>query len=106
MVEQAVQDWSARQAKGRSDILRLGYYGSYARGDWGVGSDLDLIAIVDETTEPFERRLLQWDLVGLPVPAEIVVYTLPEWKKLQQEDTKFYRMLDREVVWTFSKPSE
>jgi hypothetical protein len=66
-----------------------------------VGSDLDLIAIVKATSQPFERRALLWDLKGLPVPAEIIVYTLSEWEDLQQRDTRFARMLKRETVWTF-----
>jgi predicted nucleotidyltransferase len=102
-VDRAVRDWTAQQIKDQPDIIRIGYFGSYARGDWGVGSDLDLIAIVTETTEPFERRSLTWDLNGLPVPAEIIVYTLPEWKTLQRKDTQFARMLKGQVVWTFSK---
>ena len=75
--------WTAEQVRVRPEIVRLGYFGSYARGDWGVGSDLDVIAIVRKTAEPFERRLLEWDLTSLPVPAEIIVYSLLEWEKLQ-----------------------
>jgi hypothetical protein len=63
---------------------------------------LDVIAIVRKTAEPFERRSLEWDLISLPVPAEIIVYSLPEWEKLEQGNTLFFRMLDRDVVWTFS----
>ena len=83
--------------------MRLGYFGSYARGDWGVGSDLDLIAVVNQTLESFERRSISWDLNGLPVSAEIIVYSLAEWEELEKKDTKFARMLKRETVWTFSK---
>jgi len=36
--------------------LRIGYFGSYARGDWGVGSDLDLLVIVTAAEEAFEKR--------------------------------------------------
>jgi hypothetical protein len=100
-----VRLWSAEQNRMRTDIVRLGYFGSYARGDWGVGSDLDLIAIVKDSGEPFERRLLEWDLTDLPVPAEIIVYSLPEWERLKQKNTRFFRMLEREVVWTFSDPA-
>ena len=95
--------WTVEQARERPEILRLGYFGSYARGDWGVGSDLDLIAIVNEISEPSARRALKWDLNGLPVPAELIVYAQSEWEALEQKDTKFARMLKREVVWTFSK---
>ena len=102
-VDQAVRAWTVEQTRERPEILRLGYFGSYARGDWGVGSDLDLIAIVNEISEPFARRALKWDLNGLPVPAELIVYAQSEWEALEQKDSKFARMLKREIVWTFTK---
>ena len=102
-VDRAVRSWTAEQVQQRPDIVRVGYFGSYARDEWGVGCDLDLIAVVNETTEPFERRLLSFDLNRLPVPAEIIVYTLSEWEDLEHRDTKFARMLKREAIWTFSK---
>jgi predicted nucleotidyltransferase len=39
-------------------VVRIGYFGSYARGDWGVGSDLDVIAVVAFSDEAFTRRAL------------------------------------------------
>jgi uncharacterized protein len=104
-VDQAVRSWSVEQARHQPELERLGYFGSYARGNWGVGSDLDLIAVVDNSGEPFERRMLNWDLGSLPVPAEILVYTSMEWKELQKKDDKFSRMLAREVVWTYLRNS-
>lgn len=41
-VHQAVCRWAREAARTRPEVLRVGYFGSYARGDWGVGSDLDL----------------------------------------------------------------
>jgi predicted nucleotidyltransferase len=79
--------------------LRLGYFGSYARGDWGVGSDIDLIAIVEASEQPFERRALDWSLLDLPVQAEIVVYTRDEWERLIREGGRFARTIGREAVW-------
>ena len=102
-VDQAVRSWSIEQALHRPALKRLGYFGSYARGNWGVGSDLDLIAVVDDTSEPFERRLLNWELNNLPVPADILVYTLMEWKEIQKRSDKFSRMLNSEVIWTYSR---
>ena len=102
-VDQAVRTWSVEQALHRPELIRLGYFGSYARGNWGVGSDLDLIAVVDTASEPFERRLLNWNFDTLPVPADILVYTAAEWKELQQKENKFSRMLNSEVIWTYSR---
>ncbi len=75
-VDRAVRDWASTMVKSRTGIIRLGYFGSYPRGDWSVGSDLDLVAIVDRASEPFERRSLTWDLNPLPVPAELLIYSL------------------------------
>jgi hypothetical protein len=57
--------------------------------------------VVEDAQEPFERRILNWELNHLPVPADILVYTLTEWKELQQKENKFSRMLQTEVVWTY-----
>lgn len=73
--------------------------GSYARGDWGVGSDLDLIAIVDHADRPFAERGLDWDLSALPVPAEILVYTEAEWTQMAREHRRLRREIDTDGVW-------
>jgi predicted nucleotidyltransferase len=102
-VDQSVRSWSIKQAQQRPELKRLGYFGSYARGDWGVGSDLDLIVVVDDTREPFDRRSLNYELHHLPVPADILVYTSMEWKELQKRNDRFSRMLAGEVIWTYSR---
>lgn len=100
-VDHAAKTWAAREAERRPQLKRLGYFGSYARGDWGVGSDLDLVAVVSESSAPFETRSRDWDLNRLPVPADIVVYTASEWNAMEQEGGRFIRMLQRETVWVF-----
>jgi predicted nucleotidyltransferase len=80
-------------------LVRLGYFGSCARGDWGVGSDLDLVAVLEDSALPFDRRSFDWDLTTLPVPADLVVYTRAEWERLQSEAGRFARTLARETVW-------
>ena len=95
----ALEAWAAREAPRHLGLLRLGYFGSYARGDWGVGSDVDLIAIIEGAADPFERRALDWELLDLPVPAEILVYTREEWERLRSEGGRFVRTIEREAVW-------
>jgi predicted nucleotidyltransferase len=103
VIDQAVRSWALAEIRRRTDIVQFGYFGSYARDDWGVGSDLDLIAVVDETSIPFERRSFSWDLNSLPVPAELIVYTADEWQRVQEKETRFSRMLKNEVVWIYSR---
>ena len=78
-VDDAVRTWARSEAKKHPELLKLGYFGSYARGNWGVGSDIDLVAVVEQVPEPFERRSVNWDLSALPIAADIVVYTRDEW---------------------------
>ena len=98
-IDRAVRLWAARASKTRPQVQRLGYFGSYARGDWGVGSDLDLIAIVATAPELFAERPLTWDLTSLPVPAEILIYTESEWRALEAGGSRFAQTLAQEVVW-------
>ena len=55
-VEHAIKLWAEKVSQNRKDVLRIGYFGSYARGNWGVGSDLDVIIVLESSEEPFERR--------------------------------------------------
>lgn len=75
-VDKAVRDWARRTAARKPETVRIGYFGSYARGNWGLGSDVDLLIIVDRADQPFERRSAHWDATELPVPAEALIYTL------------------------------
>jgi predicted nucleotidyltransferase len=80
--------------------LRVGYFGSYARGDWSVGSDLDLVIILSECNEPPLRRGLAFDTISdFPVPVDLLVYTLDEWDRLEAEQAPFVRRLRAEVAW-------
>ena len=102
-VRQAIGLWAMEEVPKHPGLLRLGYFGSYACGKWGVGSDLDLIAIVSESSEPFERRGLSWSLTSLPVPSDLLVYTEKEWDSLQEQGGRFARTVSRQAVWIYAK---
>ena len=104
-VDKAVRKWAIIERQRHHGVQQLGYFGSYARGDWGVGSDLDLIAIVANSSEPFERRNLSWVLSSLPVQAELLVYTEREWERIQKENGLFARTIARETIWIYKDKS-
>lgn len=99
-VAQAVRHWSQKALLSHYDVIRIGYFGSYARGDWGVGSDLDLIIVVESSDQPFERRASEWDATELPVPADVLVYTDEEWQSLEEKG-RFYQTVTQEAVWVY-----
>jgi predicted nucleotidyltransferase len=100
-VIQALRQWVENLVNVRGDIVQVGYFGSYARGDWGVGSDLDLVIIVDHIDEPFEMRPSRFDTLELPVPVDILIYTLEEWKLNYSQ--KFFQTLENDAVWVYRR---
>ena len=84
--------------------LAIGCFGSVARGDWGFGSDLDLLVIVQHASRPFAERPLDWPTSGLPVPADLLVYEAGEWADLMSGQSRFARTLNREALWLAGSP--
>lgn len=105
-VRAALASWAAVEAARRPALLRLGCFGSFARGEAGVGSDLDLVAVVDATDRRFSERARDWPTERLPVPTDIIVYTLAEWDELQRTGGRFARTLADETIWLVERASE
>jgi uncharacterized protein len=72
----------------------VGVFGSYARGDAGVGSDLDFVVIMRDGAGP---RL--FDVTPLPVPADVVVLEDAAWQRMSVEAIGIARTIAREAVW-------
>lgn len=85
----------ARELRARdARVRRVGVFGSYARGDAGVGSDLDLVVLVrDGAGAPL------FDVTALPVPAETVVFEETPWRQASAEATGIARTIAREARW-------
>ncbi len=99
-VREAVTRWAEQMAQQRPEVARIGLFGSYARGDWGVGSDIDLVVIVRDTDVPFLRRALDYDTRHLPVGADVLVYTEAEWQHMLQQG-RFAPTIEREAIWLY-----
>lgn len=95
-VEKALWDWAQKLKAEHPEILRIGYFGSYATASWGVGSDVDIVIVVASSQKPFAERPQDFDTTSLPVPADLLVYTAEEFAKLKG---KFSRVLREEAVW-------
>lgn len=102
-VNAAVYSWAEHLVLSRPEIIQIGYIGSYARGDWGVGSDLDVIVIIKSSNQPFWKRALDFDLSGFPVPVDLLVYTQQEWREQAQQKTRFYQTVMTEAIWVYTR---
>ena len=96
-VNDAVRRWALNEARSRQEIRRIGYFGSYARGDWGVGSDLDLLVLLRGSAAARAPLALE----SLPVPADALVYTLDQWERLRGERGRIFRTVEEEALWIF-----
>jgi len=100
-VKDAFTVWAKKTVRNNTNVVRIGYFGSYARGTTGPGSDLDVVIIVKSSDKPFERRGIDWDLTRLPVPVDVLVYTLREWESLDMH-SRMARILKSETIWLYN----
>ena len=77
-----VQAWAERVAAEHPGLVRVGVFGSYGRGDAGVGSDLDLLLIDSQARGLQHQRLLAWPLAELPLSCDALVLTPAEHREL------------------------
>ena len=62
------------------------------------------MAVVSAADRPFIERGRDWDLTRLPVPAEILIYTEPEWDQLQAGGGHMATALATETIWMVDRP--
>ena len=100
-VKKVLRQWLKKQIATHPEIVKLGYFGSFAKDNWGVGSDLDLIVIIQDSSIPFEKRPLAWDFDTLPVPTDILIYTTEEWQDMRKKGGRFVDTIGKEAVWLY-----
>ncbi len=104
VVEAAGRAWAEKLAASDAGVVAVGCFGSFARGDDGFGSDLDLIAIVDGPKP--HPTAAAWSTAELPVPADLLVYDVAEWRALMASGGRMARTLEREARWWVGVPPE
>ncbi|QPN55788.1 nucleotidyltransferase domain-containing protein [Synechococcus sp. CBW1107] len=98
-VLEAAGRWAQRQAAAQPELEGVGVFGSYGRGDAGVGSDLDLLLVLRQCELPIWERLRPWDTADLPLATDLLVYSRKEWESLPQWNPKLAATLERDLRW-------
>jgi len=94
----AARSWAnALQCKDPA-VRQVWCVGSYARGDWGVGSDLDLIVILSESDLSPVDRYRTYYPDKLPVPVDLWVHTETEWHALRVSAPQLGDRIQREKI--------
>lgn len=104
VLEQAAQ-WARRQAAAHPELEAVGIFGSYGRGDAGVGSDLDLLLVLQQCELPIWERLRVWDTADLPLATDLLIYSRWEWESLPEWNPKLAATLEHDLRWLIA-PAE
>jgi predicted nucleotidyltransferase len=103
-VIEAAAAWARRQSAANRDLEAVGIFGSYGRGDAGVGSDLDLLLVLSRCELPVWERLRRWDTSTLPLAADLIVYDRREWESLPRWNPRLASELARDLRWLVPLP--
>jgi hypothetical protein len=79
---------------------------------WDISDRSPKIIGVSEATSTLSRlfKILQshlkktaltWNFDTLPVPTDILIYTMKEWQDMRQKGGKFVDMIEKEAVWLY-----
>jgi len=94
----AARAWAGALRRRDPLVERVACIGSYARGDWGVGSDLDVIVVLSESHLSALERHRSYYPDDVPVPADLWVYTRAEWDALAADSPLLAARLRREML--------
>lgn len=94
----AAARWAREIAAQYPGLVRIGYSGSYGRGNRGVRSDLELMRILERADRPFALRSGACDTTRLPAPADVPVHLEAKWEASGA-------LLHREVIRVRERPA-
>jgi uncharacterized protein len=90
--------WAKSTGLGDDNIIRIFCFGSICTDIWGVGSDLDIIIILKQTTVPFISRASLYNSSAISVPTDILVYTQSEITELAGKKSHFINEIEKKAL--------
>jgi len=84
----------------RPEIKRIGYFWSYARGDYTPASDLDIILIISKSNKIFPKRIDDYIVDNISVGCEVFPFTEAEIEKRKGKyKNGWIDTIIKEAVW-------
>lgn len=99
-VVDAARTWAGQLMRERPEVVRVGYFGSYARGDYVPGSDLDvLIELSASDQDRWVDRVADYRPAGQAVPVDVFPYTTAELDEMRRSRHEFLQTILDEIAW-------
>ena len=102
-VEAALRRWAETVAPERPEIVRVGYFGSYASGDYTPASDLDVVVLLSESDRALPQRMLDYLPHPIPVGCEVFPYTTDEVARMRREGSGWWHEIETHAVWVWTR---
>jgi uncharacterized protein len=80
-LENLIQEWTQQHPELEKVIL----FGSFARGDYFPGSDLDVLLMLENSDQPLLNRIRQFLPTHFPVDIDVFPYTQAEIKRIMND---------------------
>ena len=93
-IRKAVRDYVRDLRDGHPEIRSIRWFGSWVRGDAGVGSDVDLCIIVEGSDTPRRDRTAAFLPRVFPVGIDLFVYTQAEFDALRTKHPSMRKAID------------
>ncbi|MBI2912315.1 MAG: nucleotidyltransferase domain-containing protein [Chloroflexi bacterium] len=102
-VRRAAEEFAARLAAERPEVVRVVLFGSVARGDAVPGSDADFLVIISRSDKDFLDRMSDYRPDHFPVGVDVFPYTEHELQQMIREGNFFLRRALREGITLFER---
>jgi predicted nucleotidyltransferase len=87
------------------EVEQVVLFGSFARNDYGVHSDLDLLVILDRTEKSVFQRLDEYLRWAPAYPTDILPLTRSEVQSRLERSDPFLRRVLNEGITLYSRPA-
>jgi predicted nucleotidyltransferase len=77
-VRRAADAWVKRLLDSRPEVEEVVVFGSFARGTFAPGSDLDVLIVLTQSRKPFRDRIPDYLPGSFPVGVDVLPYTRAE----------------------------
>jgi hypothetical protein len=99
-VLEAARTWAEQLRRDYQEVVRVGYFGSYARGDYVPGSDLDVLIELSRSDLPHWRDCaVRYRPDSFPVGMDVFAHTSAELAALRAAGAAFVKTIDAEIRW-------
>lgn len=96
-LENLIQEWTQKHPELKQVIL----FGSFARGDYFPGSDVDVLLILEKSDQPFLKRIRTFLPTRFPVDIDIFPYTRDEVQRIMKDPHSLVGQACYEGKWMY-----